>query len=109
MGALLRGASFQRVEPGISRHVGVDHGLLVLSLEDDSPLADAGLEPGDVILSVDGRPVEDGGDLFEIVGDRLEELDKEDDAPDSVELEIHQPSGRRTIRLPLTVAGGPVL
>lgn len=107
VGALFRGASFQRVEPGISRHVGVDRGLLVLSLEDDSPLADAGVEPGDVILSVDGRPVDDGGDLFEIVGDRLEELDEDDRAPDSVELEIQGPSGRRTIRLPLTVAGGP--
>lgn len=109
-GALLRGASFQRVEPGISRHVGVDRGLLVLSLEDDSPLAEAGLEAGDVILSVDGKPVDDGGDLFEIVGDHLEALDEDDRTPDSVELEIHQPCGRRTIRLPLTVAGdSPVL
>jgi C-terminal processing protease CtpA/Prc len=109
VGALFRGASFQRVEPGISRHVGVDRGLLVLSLEDDSPLADAGVEPGDVILSVDGRPVDDGGDLFEIVGDRLEALDEDDRAPDSVDLEIHQPSGGRTIRLPLTVASGSLV
>ncbi len=109
VGALFRSASFQRVEPGISRHVGVDRGLLVLSLEDDSPLADAGVEPGDDILSVDGRPVDDGGDLFEIVGDRLEALDEDDRAPDSVDLEIHRPSGGRTIRLPLTVTSGSLV
>jgi len=106
-GILLRGASFQEVEPGIARHVGVDRGLLVLSLEDDSPLADAGLEAGDVLLSVDGRRVDDGGDLFEILGDLLEELEEDSVAAGSVELEVHQPTGRRTLQLPLVLVGGP--
>jgi C-terminal processing protease CtpA/Prc len=107
-GRLFRGASFQRVEPGISRHVGVDRGLLVLSLEEGSPLADAGVEAGDVIVTVDGQPVDDGGDLFEIVGDRLEDLNGRADAKDTLEMEIHSPSGRKTLRIPLTVAMGSV-
>ncbi len=105
-GALLRGASFQQVEPGIARHVGVHRGLLVLSLEEDSALADAGLEVGDVLLSVEGRQVDDGSDLFEILGDLLEAFEDDAGAASSVELEIHQPTGRRTIRLPLTLKGG---
>ena len=38
-------------------------GAAVSNVEDGSPAAKAGLEPGDVILSIDGRPVDGSADL----------------------------------------------
>lgn len=38
-------------------------GLLVIGLEPDSPAANAGIQPGDVLLAVDRQPVSSVGDL----------------------------------------------
>jgi len=42
---------------------GTDHGALVASVQPDSPAAKAGIQPGDVILQVDGQAVKDPRDL----------------------------------------------
>jgi serine protease Do len=44
-------------------------GVLVERMTRDSPAYDAGIRPGDVIVSVDGKPVEDVGQLLRLVAD----------------------------------------
>jgi serine protease Do len=43
-------------------------GALVASVDPDSPAAKAGLQPGDVILSYNGNPINSSGDLPAMVG-----------------------------------------
>jgi serine protease Do len=52
------------VAPGSALALGTERGgVLVVELLRGSPADRAGLEPGDVVVAVDGRPVEDSGHL----------------------------------------------
>ena len=55
------GAKLQNVTPEIAEGLGLKRasGALVASISTNSPAAKAGLKSGDVIVSVDGQPVED--------------------------------------------------
>ncbi|ACA16211.1 protease Do [Methylobacterium sp. 4-46] len=55
------GARLQNVTPDIADSVGLDHptGVLVAGMLGKSPAEESGLKRGDVILSVDGQPVDD--------------------------------------------------
>jgi S1-C subfamily serine protease len=60
----------------VASTTGRSRGLEVVQLLDGSPAAAAGIRPGDVILDLDGSPVEGVGDLqrlldFEVVGRRV--------------------------------------
>jgi len=59
------GVSIQEVNQALAQSFGLDspRGALVSSVEPDSPAAKAGIETGDVILSMDGKPIEHIGDL----------------------------------------------
>lgn len=46
-----------------------DHGALVMQVSPDSPAAKAGLQQGDIILSVDGHEVDSAQDLIRMVGE----------------------------------------
>ena len=48
--------------------LGAPRGALVNSVEKDAPADKAGVEAGDIIVKVDGKPVEKSGDLPRIVG-----------------------------------------
>ncbi len=47
---------------------GVDHGALVTMIHEDSPAAKGGLQVEDVIVEVDGEPIEDTWELQETIG-----------------------------------------
>jgi len=44
------------------------HGAVISSIESNSPAAKAGLEPGDIIIAANGRPVKDSHDIRNIIG-----------------------------------------
>ncbi len=64
------GVRVQEVSSDLGDYFGVDEGegVLVLEVFDDSPAEDAGLKAGDVILEIDGRDIEDPGDLVSYIG-----------------------------------------
>ncbi len=43
-------------------------GALIISIEDDTPAAKAGLKRGDLIISVDGKKIQSGSELKNIIG-----------------------------------------
>ena len=53
------GLAVQTVTPDVARELGLDQsrGVLIRSVRDDSPAATAGLQAGDVIVSVDRHPI----------------------------------------------------
>ncbi|HEX7089365.1 MAG TPA: PDZ domain-containing protein [Longimicrobiales bacterium] len=58
------GAEFVEMNDGLAQYFGgVEDGLLTLRVAPATPAARARLEPGDVVVSVDGRPVRTVGDL----------------------------------------------
>ncbi|MER9837660.1 DegQ family serine endoprotease [Mesorhizobium sp. M0145] len=59
------GAEFEAVTPQLAESLGIDKptGALVSSVEEAGPAAKAGLKPGDVVLSLNGKPVESVGAL----------------------------------------------
>ncbi len=64
------GVQFQaQVNPALLRSFGTDHGIVIDSVQSDSPAERAGLKRGDVILSVDGQAIRTGDELVSIVSD----------------------------------------
>jgi serine protease Do len=59
------GVTIQDLNAQLAESFGLDRprGALVSSVEKDGPAAHAGIQPGDVILSVAGRPIEHYGEL----------------------------------------------
>ena len=45
----------------------VDHGAYVMDVVEDSPAKEAGIEEGDIIISFDGKTIDDGDDLTKAV------------------------------------------
>lgn len=63
------GASVQSLDGQLAEYFGLNDrsGVLVTSVGEESPAAEAGLQAGDVILSVGGESVEDPGDLIRAI------------------------------------------
>ena len=57
------GAELAEMNEGLGRYFRTDEGLLVLRVSPSTPASRAGLEPGDVIVEVNGEAVEDVDDL----------------------------------------------
>lgn len=87
------GVGIQNLGDQLAEYFGADDGgVLVTSVREDSPAADAGLRAGDVIVRVDGEPVSDPGDLMrEITGAEAGEI----------ELRVLRERQERTIRATL--------
>jgi S1-C subfamily serine protease len=58
------GLELTELNPGLGEYFSTETGLLVLDVDEDSTL---GVNPGDVILAIDGREVEDQGDFRRIL------------------------------------------
>ena len=63
------GVSIQEVDQALAESFGLSQpaGALISSVEKDSPAAQAGLEPGDVILSADGKEIQSSNELPPII------------------------------------------
>jgi S1-C subfamily serine protease len=58
--------------PRLAAELGRDHGVEVVEVVEDSPAAEAGLRPADVIVEVDGEAIDDVGDLQGLMsGERI--------------------------------------
>jgi len=66
------GGQTMPVSPSIGKRLGIKHQTIVLvhHLDPTGPAAQAGLQPGDVILSLDGKPVPSMDTLFSICSKR---------------------------------------
>ncbi|WP_370229586.1 trypsin-like peptidase domain-containing protein [Cognatishimia sp.] len=60
------GASGQSVDADMAESLGMDRpgGIMISGLHEASPLRTVGLAPGDVILAVDGQPVNTGSEMI---------------------------------------------
>jgi Do/DeqQ family serine protease len=64
------GVIIQDLTPDLREALGVDaaQGAIVVEVEPDSAAADVGLQPGDIVLSVDGEMIEGSGDMRNRIG-----------------------------------------
>jgi serine protease Do len=65
------GVTIQEVTADLADSFGLSkpHGALVSSVENKSPAAVAGIRPGDVVLAVDGHPIDQYGELSSRISD----------------------------------------
>jgi serine protease Do len=65
------GISFQQgVSSAVNRMYGFSNGVIVSSVTPNGGAAKAGLQPGDIIISIDGRDIKGGDDLVEDISSR---------------------------------------
>jgi serine protease Do len=68
------GIRVQELSPQLAEYFGTNDGVLVSSVETDSPAAKAGLRAGDVVTAVNGKAVTSSSELVEAVRSTEEEL-----------------------------------
>jgi predicted metalloprotease with PDZ domain len=85
------GISLAGLTPELREHFGApkDSGVMVESVQEDSPAEKAGIKVGDIVISVDGKDVKWAGDLRGALRDKKE--------GDSVRLEVLRGRSRQTI------------
>ncbi len=68
------GVALQPITPQLGEYFGVKdaQGVLISSVIEGSAAEKAGLKAGDVIISIDGKKIEDAGDVVEIVHEKAE-------------------------------------
>ena len=89
------GVYIQEVTPDIAESLGLndDIGALMSSVSEDGPAAKGGIQPGDVIVEFDGKPIEKMRDLPRIVA--------ETDIGAKVNVELFRQGDRKTVTVML--------
>jgi membrane-associated protease RseP (regulator of RpoE activity) len=84
------GVSLTGLTPELREHFGApkDAGVLVESVQDDSPADKAGIKVGDIVLAVDGKDVKSSADLRTALREKKE--------GDSVRIEVLRGRARQT-------------
>jgi membrane-associated protease RseP (regulator of RpoE activity) len=119
MGGGRMGVGIQSVGDQLGEYFGLDgrNGVLVTSVEEDSPAAEAGLEAGDIILSVGGKPIDGAGDVARaireaeqgpiavgILRDR-KERNVTVELPEAPEFNWHSDDGEVILKIPEAIEG----
>jgi membrane-associated protease RseP (regulator of RpoE activity) len=93
------GVVAMQISPELRRHLGApgDRGVLVDAVRPDSPAADAGVRVGDVLLEVDGRPVDSVRAVIEALAERKK--------GDAVAISVQR--AERRVELSATLADEP--
>ncbi len=60
----------QNLSGAVNRIYGFKNGVLVQEVQPGGPAEKAGLKPGDIITTIDGRPIKDGDDLVNEIASR---------------------------------------
>jgi serine protease Do len=91
------GVAIQSLTPQLAEFFGTTDGVLVTTVREESPAARAGIKAGDVITSIDGKPVGSPRDLIEAIrGDASADVkisyvrDRK-----SVDVQVKLPEGER--------------
>ena len=89
------GVYIQEVTPDIAESLGIDDdiGALISSVNEDGPAAKGGIQPGDVVVEFDGKPIEKMRDLPRIVA--------ETDIGAKVKVELFRQGKRETVTVTL--------
>jgi serine protease Do len=96
------GISVQEATPNDAEYVGLPdiRGVLVQDFTDGSPARKAGMEPGDIIVAVDGKPIEYVGQLQQQIAFRK--------AGEAVKVEVARKGGvRKTLEVRLQEIAAP--
>jgi S1-C subfamily serine protease len=68
------GVSTQALTDQLAKHFGVEGGVLVSSVTENSAASKAGLRAGDVITKVNAAAIDDAGDLLRALGEASGEV-----------------------------------
>ncbi len=95
------GVSVQTMNQALADSFGLERpeGALVAAVAPDSPAQRAGLQPGDVVLKFNGRPVGDSGEFAAMVGESTPGA--------KAQLEVLRQGKRRTLSATLGASDGP--
>jgi serine protease Do len=95
------GVNVQTMNQALAESFGLERaaGALVAAVAPDSAAEKAGLQPGDVVLRFNGRPVGDSGELAAMVGESTPGA--------KVQLEVLRKGERRTLTATLGTAADP--
>ena len=87
------GVGVQELTPELSVYFGIDKGtgILVSSVDQDSPAAKAGLKVGDVIIAADGNRMERSQDLVNLIQDK--------EKGDKISIEYLRNKKKRTVEV----------
>jgi serine protease Do len=94
------GVSAEAVSGQLATYFGVESGVLVRQVDENSAAARAGVKAGDVITAVNGKPVKDAGDLRREIADAA---DDDSDAAKATEVTLNVTRDKKPITLKATI------
>ena len=97
------GVNVHSIDEDLGRYFGADEGVLVLGVNEDTAAEEAGLQTGDVILSIDGDTVDSTMELHELLadfepGDEVDIAFMRDKQEQSVKVELGENAGVFMVR-----------